>query len=263
MSGVAVDESGEPQAQRQAAEARNSRQKHQRPAQRRRTTWRRCVCSRSEQGQIGNRRGQAQLEQGLGPPEVPRLANAELHQPSNPVLDHLASASSFIEGWTGLQFACLLEQSFLRVDVDRPSGVVRLVSAVRAEDAPEGAMAPALAGSRNRGDFAPSLPLLLHQLTVGACRETMPSRAEVIADGAEGLQEPLRLLAGLEALHAALPLTCRQMRILRSVVQPLVTSVFRFRQRASKGRWVTREFVGDDHPRRACPPPATASAAGR
>ena len=51
-----------------------------------------------------------------------------------------------------------------------------------------------LAGSRNRGDFAPGLALLVHQPTVGGCGEAMAPWAEVVADGAEGLQEALRLL---------------------------------------------------------------------
>src|SRR4030088_2049266 len=44
------------------------------------------------------------------------------------------------------------------------------------------------------------------------------------------------------------------MRILLCVVEPLVTSVLRLRQRAPKGRWVTCELVGDDHTRRVVPP---------
>jgi hypothetical protein len=48
--------------------------------------------------------------------------------------------------------------------------------------------------------FVPGLPLLLHQPAVGGCGEAMPSRAKVIADGAEGRQETLQLLGRLEAL---------------------------------------------------------------
>ena len=82
----------------------------------------------------------------------------------------------------------------------------------------------------------------------------MPARAEVVANGAEGLQEALRLLRRFEALHAPLPLTCRQVGILRPVIQPIVTSMLGVRQHAPQGRWVTRQLVGDDHPRRVVPP---------
>jgi hypothetical protein len=74
----------------------------------------------------------------------------------------------------------------------------------------------------------------------------MPPRAEVITDGAEGLQEALRLLGGLEALHTALPLTRRQVRILRPVVQPLMTPVLCLRQHAPQGRWVAGERLFRD-----------------
>ena len=44
------------------------------------------------------------------------------------------------------------------------------------------------------GDFAPDLPLLVHQLEIRGCREAMPAQAKVIANRAERLQEALRLL---------------------------------------------------------------------
>src|SRR5713226_4458198 len=56
-----------------------------------------------------------------------------------------------------------------------------------------------------------------------------------------------------EALHAPLPLTCRQVRILRPGIQPLVAPVLRVRQHAPQRRWVAGELVGDDHPRRVVP----------
>src|SRR6266581_7991357 len=120
VSGVANDESGESQAQKQAAEAQNERQEHQRPAQGLRIAHRYRVGCCCQQRQVGNRGCEAQLEQGLGPPEVARLANAQLHQPCYAMLHYLASASSFIEGRTGLQLARLLEQGFLRVELHRP-----------------------------------------------------------------------------------------------------------------------------------------------
>ena len=59
-------------------------------------------------------------------------------------------------------------------------------------------------GSRNRGDLAPGLVLLIHQLAVGGCGEAMATWAEVVADGAEVRQEALRPLGRLEAVHAPL-----------------------------------------------------------
>ena len=44
-----------------------------------------------------------------------------------------------------------------------------------------------LEGSRNRGDFVPGPALLIHHPAVGGCREAMAARAEVVADGAEGV----------------------------------------------------------------------------
>src|SRR5216684_4475486 len=120
VSGVANDQTSEPEAQKQAAQAQNGRQEQQRPAQGLRTADRHGVGCRREQRQVGHRRRQAQLEQGLGPPDVARLANAELDQTCYSVFHHLASPSSFIERRTGLQFARLLEQNFLRVDLHRP-----------------------------------------------------------------------------------------------------------------------------------------------
>src|SRR6266536_1006310 len=120
VSGVANDRSSEPEAQKQAAQAQNGRQEHQRPTQGLRTADRHGVGCRREQRQVGHRRRQAQLEQGFSPPDVARLANAELHQTCYSVFHHLASPSSFTERRTGLQFARLLEQSFLPVDLHRP-----------------------------------------------------------------------------------------------------------------------------------------------
>ena len=68
-----------------------------------------------------------------------------------------------------------------------------MVSAVGAEDAPEWVLGGWLAGSCNRGDFAPRPALLIHQPAVGWCGEAMATRAEVVADSTEGLQEALRM----------------------------------------------------------------------
>src|SRR5437899_6369551 len=120
VSGVANNQSREPEAQKQAAQAQNGRRDYQRPAQGLRSADRHGVGRRREQRQVGNRRREAQLEHGLGPPEVARLANAQLHQACDAVLYHLATASSLIEDRAGLQLTRLLEQGFLWMDLYRP-----------------------------------------------------------------------------------------------------------------------------------------------
>jgi hypothetical protein len=70
-----------------------------------------------QQGQVGNGRGEAHLEQGLGPSEVARLANAQLHQACDAVLHHLSAPACLGERRSALQFARLLEQRFVRMQV--------------------------------------------------------------------------------------------------------------------------------------------------
>src|SRR3977135_1493594 len=121
VSGLANDESCEPQAQKQVAQAQHSRKNHHRPAQGLRTADRQRAGCRREQRQVGNRGREAQLKQSLGPPEVARLANAQLHQACYAVLHHLASPSCVIKRRTGLQLARLLEQGFLWMELHRAS----------------------------------------------------------------------------------------------------------------------------------------------
>jgi hypothetical protein len=73
----------------------------------------------------------------------------------------------------------------------------------------------------------------------------MPPRAEVVAHRAESLPESLRLLRGLEPLHRSLSLAYWPMRILGSVIEPLVPPMLSVRQRALDGRHVTGKLVGD------------------
>ena len=120
VSLLAFDEGRECGAQERAVEAQHGRQNHQRPTQNLQTTPRQWVGRCRDQRQVGHRRRQAQLEQGLGPPDVARLADAQLRQACDAVLRHLPSPSSFSKRWTDLQLACLLEQGFLRVEMHRP-----------------------------------------------------------------------------------------------------------------------------------------------
>jgi hypothetical protein len=76
------------------------------------------------------------------------------------------------------------------------------------------------------------------ELSVGGGGKTVSAWAEVIADGAERAQETLGVLGGLEALEDPLPLTCRQVRILRAVIQAFVASVLAVREYPSDRRHV-------------------------
>jgi hypothetical protein len=71
----------------------------------------------------------------------------------------------------------------------------------------------------------------------------------VIANGAEHLPEALRLFRRLEPLHRPLALAHRSMRVLGSVVQSLVTTVISVWHRPFDGWHITRQLVGDNHPR--------------
>src|ERR687883_645359 len=77
----------------------------------------------------------------------------------------------------------------------------------------------------------------------------MATRAELVADSTEWLQEALRVLLRLEALQDSLAFAYWQMGILRSVVQPLVAAGLGRRDPALHSRYVTRQFVRDDHSR--------------
>src|SRR5690242_3201258 len=76
---------------------------------------------RRQERQVGDGRGQAELEQGSGPSDVARLANAQLHQTGDAMLHHLAPSSDFGKGRTGLDLTRLLEQRLVRVELHHPS----------------------------------------------------------------------------------------------------------------------------------------------
>ena len=73
----------------------------------------------------------------------------------------------------------------------------------------------------------------------------MSAQTEVVAEGAEGSQESLRVLGGFEALQHPFPFARRQVRILGPVVQPLVPSMLRVGQHSPNGRRVARQLIGD------------------
>jgi hypothetical protein len=71
-----------------------------------------------QEGQVGYSGGHQQLEQGFGATPVTSLTKAELDEPSQAVLDHLAAALVLPERRTGLQAAGALQQPFLWVKLD-------------------------------------------------------------------------------------------------------------------------------------------------
>ena len=63
----------------------------------------------SQIGQVGDGCGHQHLERGLGATDVAGLADAQLDEPGDAMLDLLASTPVLGEGWTGLERAGLLE----------------------------------------------------------------------------------------------------------------------------------------------------------
>src|SRR6266511_1825616 len=82
-------------------------------------------------------------------------------------------------------------------------------------------------------------------LSIAGSSEEVSTRTEVVADGAERSQETLGLLSGFETLEHPLAFAGRQVRILRPIVQTLVSPVLGVRQHLSNGRQVACECVRD------------------
>ena len=72
----------------------------------------------SDDGKVGYRGCQEELEQGPGTAEVAGLPHSQLHQPGQPVLHHLAPPAVLSEGVALLQCSGLLKKRFLRVQGD-------------------------------------------------------------------------------------------------------------------------------------------------
>jgi hypothetical protein len=70
----------------------------------------------------------------------------------------------------------------------------------------------------------------LQQVVVGGGWKEMPAGTEVIGDGAEGGEELLGVLGGLEALEHALSSSCGPVRILRPIIEAFVPPVLDPRQ---------------------------------
>ncbi len=71
-------------------------------------------------GQVGDRSGEIELGSGLVTPEVPGLAQTQLHQPGQTMLHGLAEVAIRCESRTVLERAGGLQQGFLRVQANLP-----------------------------------------------------------------------------------------------------------------------------------------------
>ena len=80
-----------------------------------------------------------------------------------------------------------------------------------------------------QGDIPPDGVPLGAKLSISESGEEVATRTEVVAYGAKGFEESLRLVRRLKALHRSLALADRPMRILSSVVQAFVAPLRRVR----------------------------------
>ncbi len=74
------------------------------------------------QGQVADRGGETDLKGHASDADVTRLANAELHQTSDPVLDQDASSISLGEGLRSLKAPVTLQLFGVLSDRDRACG---------------------------------------------------------------------------------------------------------------------------------------------
>ncbi len=75
----------------------------------------------------------------------------------------------------------------------------------------------------------------------------MLTRAKVRADRAEGRQEALGMACELEAPYRPFALTCRLMRVFRTIVQPFVPAMLDPGHDFFLRSLVAAELVGDQH----------------
>src|SRR5262249_46824150 len=110
----------------------------------------------------------------------------------------------------------------------------------------------AYSGRRSEARGRTPLPeTLCADLTVLLGGKKMAAGARVVADSAEGLQEPLGMLRRLGPLQRPFSLPHGPVGVLRAVSQALVPPVLGIRQDALERGRVARELIGDHHPR--CP----------
>jgi hypothetical protein len=102
---------------------------------------------------------------------------------------------------------------------------------------------------RGAGDRPPGGEALGSGLAIGFGGQAVAARAEVTGNRAVRGEEPLRMPRRFEPAHASLAFARGLVRILGPVVQSPVLPVLDAREDLALGRPVTRELVGDDHPR--------------
>jgi hypothetical protein len=75
----------------------------------------------------------------------------------------------------------------------------------------------------------------------------MPARTEVLGDGTIGGEESLGITRGFEPLHAPLALTSGLMRVLSTMIEIPVLTMFHPWENLALGGSIALQFVGDDH----------------
>ena len=77
----------------------------------------------------------------------------------------------------------------------------------------------------------------------------MPARTEVLRDEPIGGEESVGMTRRFELLHPPLPLPCGRVRVLCTLIEIPVLTMFDSRQNLALSRSVALQFVGDDHAR--------------
>jgi hypothetical protein len=77
----------------------------------------------------------------------------------------------------------------------------------------------------------------------------MPTRTEVLGDGAISGEEPLGVTRRLEPLHVPFSLTCGLVRVLRPIVQIAMLAMFHPWQNLALGGPVALQLIGNDNTR--------------
>jgi hypothetical protein len=162
-----------------------------------------------------------------------------------------------IVGSTDAKRATFLELEDERFEVRDTTwaGVVKLSEAKAAMDAKRraGLSVGGISWAHSaQCDVQPYGVTLGADLSIAGSRKEVSTRTEVIADSAERSQETLGVLSGFETLEHPLAFAGRQVRILRPIVQTLVSPMLGVRQHLSNGWRVACELVRD-HDARSAP----------
>src|SRR5262245_12643866 len=78
---------------------------------------------------------------------------------------------------------------------------------------------PPSGGQSESRDLLPDLKFFLHLLTIDGGRKPMPTRSEMLGDGAIGGEKTLGLTGRLKALHTSLALAGGLMRVLGAITE--------------------------------------------